>query len=132
MKAPTKKDIRQRNIVHKVDLYSVRDSFLKAAETRGDDCEEKIITRIKDQYFASKDARYHFFCQMKLYRLPSETGAKRGYRPARNVVETMECIYSYLEEKPEECKFSMEELLNQIQGEFYPEIRTVKTRLFKK
>ncbi|GBL98675.1 hypothetical protein AVEN_19720-1 [Araneus ventricosus] len=59
-------------------------------------------------------------------------GLKGGYRPARNVDEVMEYIYSYLEEKSGECQFSMEELLNQIQGEFYPDIRTVKTRRFKK
>ncbi|GBN61965.1 hypothetical protein AVEN_148394-1 [Araneus ventricosus] len=124
--------MRQRNIMHKVELDSVRDSFLKAAETRGDDWEEKVITRIKDQDLAAKDARYHLFCQRELCRLPSETRAERGYRPARNVDEAMEYIYSYLEGKYEECKFSMEELLNQIQGKFYPEIRTVTTRLFKK
>ncbi|GBM50202.1 hypothetical protein AVEN_134775-1 [Araneus ventricosus] len=33
LEAQTKKEIRQRNIVHKVELDSVRDSFLKAAET---------------------------------------------------------------------------------------------------
>ncbi|GBN09825.1 hypothetical protein AVEN_224496-1 [Araneus ventricosus] len=132
LEAQTKKEIRQRNIVHKVELDSVRDSFLKAAETRGDHWGEKIITSIKDQDLTAKDARYHLFCQRKLYRLPSETEAKRGYRPARNIDEAMEYIYSYLEEKSEECQFSMEELLNQIQGEFYPDIRTVKNRLFQK
>ncbi|GBL91782.1 hypothetical protein AVEN_71416-1 [Araneus ventricosus] len=73
---------------------------------------EKIITRMKDQDLTAKDARYHPFCQRKVDRLPFETGAKKGYRPARNVDEAMEYIYSYLEEKSEECQFSMEELLN--------------------
>ncbi|GBO35593.1 hypothetical protein AVEN_267061-1 [Araneus ventricosus] len=55
LEAQTKKEIRQRNIVHKVELDSVRDSFLKAAETRGDHWGEKIITRIKDQDLTAKD-----------------------------------------------------------------------------
>ncbi|GBM65912.1 hypothetical protein AVEN_156970-1 [Araneus ventricosus] len=66
LKAPTIREIRQRNIVHKVELDSMRDSFFKAAETRGDDWEEKIITRIKDQDLIAKDDRYHLFCQRKL------------------------------------------------------------------
>lgn len=41
-------------------------------------------------------------------------------------------MYFYLEEKSEECQFSKDELLNQIHGDFYPDIRTVKNRLFKK
>ncbi|GBM16779.1 hypothetical protein AVEN_9372-1 [Araneus ventricosus] len=118
--------------IMKVELDSVRDFFFKAAETRDDDWGEKIITRIKDQDLTAKDASYHLFCQRELYRLLSETGGKRGYRPARNVDEAMEYIYYYLDGKSEECQFSMEELLNQIQGGFYPDIQTVKTRLFKK
>ncbi|GBM91682.1 hypothetical protein AVEN_79275-1 [Araneus ventricosus] len=131
LEAQTKKEVRQRNIVYKVDLDSVRDSFLKAAETRGDDWGEKIIIRIKGQDLTAKDARYHLFCQRKLYRLPSEIGVKRGYRPLRNVDEAMEYIYSYLEEKSEECQFSMEELLNQIQGEFYPEFELSRLYISK-
>ncbi|GBM29730.1 hypothetical protein AVEN_156912-1 [Araneus ventricosus] len=103
--AQTKKEIRLRNIVQNVEMDSERDSFLKAAEIRGDDWGEKIITRIKDQDLTTTDARYHLFCLRKLYRFPPETRAKRGYRPARNVDEAMEYIYSYLEENSEECQF---------------------------
>lgn len=44
----------------------------------------------------------------------------------------MEYIYAYLEEKSEECQFSLDELLAQIEGEYRPDFRTLKGRLFEK
>ena len=43
----------------------------------------------------------------------------------------MEKIYSFLEENAEECQLSLDELIDQIEGE-RPKLRTVKNRLFAK
>ncbi|KAG8178708.1 hypothetical protein JTE90_024830 [Oedothorax gibbosus] len=70
----------------------------------------------------------HLSCYRKLYsRAP--TGMKRGYRPASNVDEAMGYVFSYLEDNSEECQFSFED--NQIEGEFRPDMRTIKARLRK-
>lgn len=44
----------------------------------------------------------------------------------------MENIYSYLEENSEEYQFSLDNLLNQIDGDYRPHIKTVKTKLLQK
>ncbi|KAK9882608.1 hypothetical protein WA026_022237 [Henosepilachna vigintioctopunctata] len=44
----------------------------------------------------------------------------------------MEAIHSYFEENPEECQFSIDELMNQIEGDYRPDSRTVKSRLLQK
>ena len=43
----------------------------------------------------------------------------------------MEKIYSFLEEKAEECQFSPDKLMDQIEGE-RPQLQIVKNRLFAK
>lgn len=76
------------------------------------------------------DAAYHLSCYKKLYSTVP-TGMKRGHRPASNVDEAMEFIFSYLEENSDECQFSFEDLVNQIEGEFRTDMRTIKARLRK-
>lgn len=43
----------------------------------------------------------------------------------------MEAIYSYLRENREECQFSLQELMDQITGEYVPDVRTVKSHIIK-
>ncbi|CAH2989439.1 unnamed protein product [Chilo suppressalis] len=51
---------------------------------------------------------------------------KKGRPTGDKVDEAMEGIYSFLKENSEECQFSISELMNQINGDFVPHIRTVK------
>lgn len=44
----------------------------------------------------------------------------------------MEYIYSYLEENAEDCQFSLEDLINSIEGEYRPDVQTIQTRLLQK
>lgn len=53
-------------------------------------------------------------------------GQKGGHRPARNVDEDMEYISEYLLESSEECQFSLNKLIDQIDGDYCPDLRTVK------
>ena len=76
------------------------------------------------------DAQYHNSC-MKAFYLPAKTSQKRGYWPASNVDEAMKTIFSYLRDNAEECQFSLEDLINLIEGDYRPDIRTVKSRLLK-
>lgn len=55
-----------------------------------------------------------------------------GFYPRSEVDRAMEMIYSYIEEHPEECQYTLEELMEKIQGEHVPDKKTVKTRLLKK
>ncbi|KAG5888882.1 hypothetical protein JTB14_025320 [Gonioctena quinquepunctata] len=72
------------------------------------------------------EPRYHLFFQKRLYnRVPS--GQKRVYRPATNVDEAMKYIFTYLTGNSKQCKFSLNELTDQIEGEYHPDIRTVKS-----
>ncbi|KAG8172580.1 hypothetical protein JTE90_014882 [Oedothorax gibbosus] len=73
---------------------------------------------------------YHLSCYRNLYsRVP--TGMKRGYRPANNVDEAMGKLFSHLKIILKSGKFPFEDLVNQIEGEFRPNMRTIKTRLRK-
>lgn len=121
-----------RDFVCMVQQLGVKTTMLKAAEERDDDWGREIIKRIQHVAdLVAVDARYHMSCQKRLYnRVPS--GKKRGYRPATNVDEAMEYIYSYLTENSEECQFSLDELMDQIEGEYRPDQRTVKARLMNK
>lgn len=40
-----------------------------------------------------------------------------------NLPQAMEAIYSYLRENREECQFSLQELMDQITGEYVPDVR---------
>lgn len=129
--AERKKKPEKRNNVITAEKLSLSASILKAAEKRGDEWALKIKERISENTdLVALDARYHRFCQTKLYQAPP-TGKPRGNRQHPTVDEAMEKIYSFLEENAEECQFSLDELMDQIEGE-RPQLRTVKNRLFAK
>lgn len=50
---------------------------------------------------------------------------------ACNLPQTMEAIYSYLQENREYCQISLQELMEPITGEYVPNVRTVKAQLKK-
>lgn len=106
-------------------------TILRAAEKRGDAWALKIKERIsEDTDLPALDARYHRFCQRKLYRPPTR-GLKRGGHIQSTVDVAMAKIFDFLEENSEECQFSLTELIEQI-GENPPDIRTIKCHLFEK
>lgn len=125
-----KTPLAKRNTVHMVEMHSVRDTFLNAAQKRGDEWGLNIVERISpDLDLVAAEAQYHHFCQRKLFHMPSEF--KKGYRPSPTVETAMEDIYSFLE-NTEECQFSLDELKSRIKGEYQIDSRTVKSRLLQK
>lgn len=50
----------------------------------------------------------------------------------KEIADAMDYIFSYLKENSSECQFSLEELQDQIKGEFYPHVKTIKAQLLKK
>lgn len=125
-----KTPLSKRNTVHKVQMHSVRDTFLNIAQKRGDEWGRTILERIPpDLDLVAADAQYHHFCQRKFFQMPSKF--KKGYRPYPTVDTAMEDIYSFLE-NTEECQFSLEELKAHIKGEYQIDSRTIKSRLLEK
>lgn len=125
-----KTPLAKRNTVHIVQLHSVRDTFLNAAQKRGDEWGLHILERIPPNLdLVAADAQYHHFCQRKLFHMPSEF--KKGYRPYPTVDTAMEDIYSFLA-NTEECQFSLEELKARIKSEYQIDSRTIKSRLLEK
>lgn len=127
-----KLNVPDRDIIFQVEKLDVKETILKAAEKRGDEWGQQIIQRIQHVTdLVAVEGRYHKLCQKRLYSRV-KTEHKRGYRPATNVDEAMEYIYSYLDDNSEECQFCLDDLMNQIDGEYRPDPRTVKSRLLKK
>ncbi|CAG9817879.1 unnamed protein product [Phaedon cochleariae] len=121
----------KRNLIHKVMKLELRDSVIEVARRRGDNWASEVWQRISDEDLCARDAWYHRFCQRDFYR-PVRSGGEKGRPLSKDVDEAMEMIFSYIENNPEECQFSLEELMNQITTENVPQARTVKTRLLEK
>lgn len=115
--------------MHKVMKLETKEVFLKAAKKRGDDWGDKIVERISQvNDVGTFDGFYHRLCHKKLYsRTKSEM--KRGFRPASKVDEAMNFIFDYLEENSDECQFTLDDLINQIDSDYRPDPRTVTSRL---
>lgn len=132
LKLQKKLPLSRRNIVHTVESLSVRETILEAAGRRRDEWAQQIIYRLASvNDLVAADARYHSQCRLKLYKPPSTTTLKRGHFEPKNITESMECIYTFLAENKEECQFSLSDLMNQIKGDFKPDLRTVKSHLEK-
>ncbi|CAL1286439.1 unnamed protein product [Larinioides sclopetarius] len=113
-RASERKKSEKRNNVITAEKLSLSATILKADEKRGDEWILKIKERISENTdLVALDARYHRFCQTKLYQAPP-TGKSKGNRQHTTVDEAMEKIYSFLEEKADECQFSLDELMDQI------------------
>ena len=126
--------ISRRNVVRNVEKLDIDEGIVTAGKKRGDEWGQKVVDRIQqvkhhDTDLVAVDARYHFLCQQKFYTKPTTTGEKRGYHPATNVDEAMEVIYTYLFDNCYKCQFSLHHLIDQIEGEYRPDERTVKSRL---
>lgn len=119
----------RRNEVHTIESMTARASMIDAASRRGDEWGRQIIDRLAPTSdLVAADARYHKLCHKKLYSIPFAVREKKYLEP-KNVADCMEHIYSYLHDNREECQFSVNELIDQINGEYKPDIRTVKTHL---
>lgn len=125
--------LSRRNVVCKVEKMDTDKSIVSAGKKRSDEWGEKVVDRVQqvrlnETDLVEVDAQYHLLCQQKFYTRPT-TGAKWGYRPATNVDEAMEVIYTYLDNNSDECQFSLDHLIDQIEREYRPEMRTVMSRL---
>lgn len=125
-----------RNIVYSMHKLSMKDSISQIARARKDDWGREILERLEQvNDLVAVDAQYHNSCMKKLYQAtPTGQMKKRGpYRPRSNEIDiAMQYIYSYLEENSEECQFSLDELMDKIEGDYRPHIKTVKAQLLKK
>ncbi|XP_074035242.1 uncharacterized protein [Leptinotarsa decemlineata] len=75
------------------------------------DCHLRWDKHLVQVYLVALVARYHQFCQTKLYQAPT-TGKSRGNRQHPTVDKVMENIYSFLEENDKECQVSRDELMD--------------------
>lgn len=119
----------KRNKVISIECMQTASNVLKAAEKRGDEWGQKIIDRLPpDSDLPALDARYHLFCQRKLYR-PIEKGGTRGGCTDPSIGEEMEKVFAFLEGNSEECQFFLSELVEQVGGERKIDPRTFKHHL---
>lgn len=75
--------------------------------------------------FPPLDTQYHNQCMKKLYYHPKVKltfNFQRKLNPqfSTDIEQAIQCIYSYLENL-EECQFSMNDLLKQIEGDYRPD-----------
>lgn len=128
----SKLPLDRRNMVHTVEKLGMRQTVLDAAKHLDDDWGRAIVERLLtiDDLVAA-DGTYHRLCYRRLFKL-LPTGNKRGYGPANKTEQVMECVYEYLFENSDECQFSLSHLLQQIKGDYIPDVRTAKTHLKKR
>jgi hypothetical protein len=121
-----------REIVFSVQKLSMKDNVLEVAKKRKDEWGKTVKERIENIIdLVAVDARYHHSCLKAFYLQPTTSGQKRGYRPDSNVDEAMGLILSYLKDNANECQFSLDDLMNLIEGDYRPDVRNVKSRLLK-
>jgi len=130
-----KKPANKRNPVYPVRKLSVAENKLRLmlmARDRNDEYGRAIIHRVQSvSDLPAADAQYHFSCMKSLHQ-PQLSGKPTVGRPKDDVQGAMECIFKFLEESDEECQFTIEELMNHIEGDFRPNPKTVKARLLEK
>lgn len=132
IKLQNKLPLSRRNNLHQVQSLNARETFFEVASCRGDEWGQQIINRLEAETdLIAAGARYHSLCHKKLYSMPLASRLKRPPSEPTNVEECMEYIYSYLAENREECQFSLVNLIDQIKGDYKPDIRTVKAHLLK-
>lgn len=134
LKRQVKLPAARKNPVHKVEKPSMKETIIDIAARRGDEWGQQIIDRLirEGTDLVAADARYHHRCHQNLYSLPRSLDKRPLMRPdVCNLPQAMEAIYSYLRENREECQFSLQELMDQITGEYVPDVRTVKANLIK-
>jgi len=134
----SKKPFKARNVVYKVrDITgSFRSNVLKTAEERNDELGKAVALRIQPvDDLVAYEAQYHLYCYKNFCsgfaKTPLPASIKRGPF-AKEIDEAMDSIYNCLENNSDECQFSLDELINQIQGDFIPDKKTVKTHLQKR
>lgn len=122
--------VHKRKKIHSVAEKSMKENIRKYLAGRDDEFATSIVERIRCvPDLVAVGARYHRTCISHVYHaLPAEA-VQKGRPTGDKVDKAMEGIYLFLKENSDECQFSMNELLNQISGDFVPDMRTVKTHL---
>lgn len=123
----------KRNLVYSVRQLKVRENVVQLAEKRNDAYGRAILQRIGPvPDLIASDGQYHLLCMKKLYsRSQAEEKKVRG--PFGDEIEkAMQNIFTFLDSNDEECQFSLDVLMNQIEGDYHPDIKTVKAQLLKK
>lgn len=122
--------VHRRKKIHSVQEKSMKENVLQYLSGRDDEFATSIVERIHCvPDLVAVGARYHRACISHVYHALPEEGIKKGRPTGDKIAEAMEGIYSFLKENSDECQFSMNELMNQINGDFVPDIRTVKKQL---
>lgn len=123
----------KRNLVYTVRQLTVRNNVVQLAEKRNDEYGRAILQRVGPvPDLIAADGQYHLFCMKKLYCRPQAEEKKVRGPFGEEIEEAMQNIFHFLDDNDEECQFSLEELMNKIEGDYRPDIKTVKDRLLKK
>lgn len=123
-----------RNPVFVVRDLNVRENVLRLATQYNDEYCKAIIHRLQSfPDLVTADGQCHLSCMKNLQiRGPSlEVSRDRG-RPKDEVDRQLQAVFNCLESSDEDCQFTPEELLNEIEGDNHPHWKTVRTRLIEK
>lgn len=124
--------VSKREKFHSITRQSVKENIHRHLQERDDEFARKILERVHSvQNLVAVGARYHGTCASRVYNTTPK-GTKKGRPYGNKVDEAMGAIYSYLEENSSECQFSMSELVAKVEGNFVPDVKTIKNQLKKR
>lgn len=126
--------LHKRNLVHLVTKIEMKDTVMKQAQLRGDDFGAAVINRIQPiTDMVAADCKYHDKCLKNLYiRRPKPAKRKPVGPHAEEVQRAMNDIFTFMESNDEECQFSLDELITQVEGNYIPERKTVIQHLLER
>lgn len=79
------------------------------------------------------DCQYHDKCLKNLYIRTPKVDEKKKLGPhAEDVERAMNGIFTFMENNDEECQFSLDQLMTQIEGNYIPQRKTVIQHLLDK
>lgn len=107
---------------------NTQNNIIKHADERNDKWGRDVKGRISNAIdLVAKKAAYHDKCYREFFRKSRERKSiTPGRPPSDDVTSAMETIYYYLENS-DDCQFSFEELINQIEG-YVPHESTIKQK----
>ncbi|KAK2578573.1 hypothetical protein KPH14_012007 [Odynerus spinipes] len=121
-----KRPINMRRRVSVVTNSEFRDTVFIHFNHRKD-----VLARIENvPDLTIVEARYHRTCWNNKKRIAVQN---RPGRPISSEIDrAMEYIYNYIDQNSDECQFTLQELIENIEGDFIPDVRTIKKRLKQK
>lgn len=126
-----KKPAYKRRKVFNVRSLTLRGSILQMALKRDDEFGKIVWKRvISESDLVAAEAIYHHDCYVKFSRTSSISTQKRGRPKVSNISESMDIIFDYIE-MSEECQFSIDDLIEELDG-YKPDKKTLRKKLIEK